>query len=162
MQLRQDFPVTPAISVQNLVKKYGKANAVDGISFSVDQGEIFAILGPNGAGKTTTVEILEGYRDRDGGDCRSSCCSHGHQRRCHLDLTSPAHRPGLSALGCTGRSRAALSFPLQPQPQPPLPHPLSLPLPLPLPAAAALVFFTSSRLTRALRLTSGGTLSRSP
>jgi ABC-2 type transport system ATP-binding protein len=56
-----------AISISGLVKKYGEFHAVDGIDFSVNYGEIFAILGPNGAGKTTTVEILEGYRDRDSG-----------------------------------------------------------------------------------------------
>ena len=42
--------------------------AVAGISFTVEQGEVFGLLGPNGAGKTTTVEILEGYRTRDGGE----------------------------------------------------------------------------------------------
>lgn len=47
------------ISVKNLVKKYRKLTAVNGISFSVNQGELFAILGPNGAGKTTTLEIIE-------------------------------------------------------------------------------------------------------
>lgn len=56
-----------AISVSGLVKQYGDFKAVDGIEFSVERGEIFAILGPNGAGKTTTVEILEGYRKRDSG-----------------------------------------------------------------------------------------------
>lgn len=57
-----------AITVSGLVKNYANFKAVDGIDFIVEHGEIFAILGPNGAGKTTTVEILEGYRDRDGGD----------------------------------------------------------------------------------------------
>lgn len=47
------------ISVKNLVKKYNKFTAVDGISFTVKAGEIFGILGPNGAGKTTTLEIME-------------------------------------------------------------------------------------------------------
>jgi ABC-2 type transport system ATP-binding protein len=47
------------IQVKNLVKKYGKLTAVDGISFNVRQGELFGILGPNGAGKTTTLEIIE-------------------------------------------------------------------------------------------------------
>ncbi len=46
------------ISVQNLVKKYGDINAVDGISFEVDEGTIFGFLGPNGAGKTTTINVL--------------------------------------------------------------------------------------------------------
>jgi ABC-type multidrug transport system ATPase subunit len=58
----------PAITVRGLVRAYGPVRAVDGLSFTVGRGEIFALLGPNGAGKTTTVEILEGYRDRDGGD----------------------------------------------------------------------------------------------
>lgn len=59
-----------AITVDGLTKTYGPLRAVDGVSFSVAAGEIFALLGPNGAGKTTTVEILEGYRSRDGGDVR--------------------------------------------------------------------------------------------
>ena len=59
-----------AIVVQNLARAYGSTRAVDGISFSVAPGEIFALLGPNGAGKTTTVEILEGYRSRDAGEVR--------------------------------------------------------------------------------------------
>ncbi|MBS1848561.1 MAG: ABC transporter ATP-binding protein [Actinobacteria bacterium] len=56
--------------VDGLRKSYGDTTAVDGLSFSVDAGECVAILGPNGAGKTTTVEILEGFRPRDGGDVR--------------------------------------------------------------------------------------------
>ncbi len=59
-----------AITVRNLQKIYGAKRAVDGLSFSVWRGEIFALLGPNGAGKTTTVEILEGYRTPDGGEVR--------------------------------------------------------------------------------------------
>ncbi len=58
----------PAIQVRDLRKRYGELEAVRGISFEVQQGEVFALLGPNGAGKTTIVEILEGYRQRDGGD----------------------------------------------------------------------------------------------
>ena len=58
----------PAISVRGLRKNYGDLRAVGGIDLEVAPGEIFAFLGPNGAGKTTTVEILEGYRDRDGGE----------------------------------------------------------------------------------------------
>ncbi len=57
----------PAIEVDGLKKKYGELQAVDGISFSVGEGEVFSLLGPNGAGKTTTIEILEGLRDRDEG-----------------------------------------------------------------------------------------------
>jgi ABC-2 type transport system ATP-binding protein len=50
------------------VKHYGQLRAVDGISFTVAEGEIFGILGPNGAGKTTTLEMIEGLREPDGGD----------------------------------------------------------------------------------------------
>ena len=56
-----------AIEVDGLRKLYGPVRAVDGLSFTVEAGEVFALLGPNGAGKTTTVEILEGHRTRDGG-----------------------------------------------------------------------------------------------
>ncbi|MCI0394070.1 MAG: ABC transporter ATP-binding protein [Chloroflexi bacterium] len=57
----------PAIEVRDLKKHYGSTKAVDGISFHVEQGEIFGMLGPNGAGKTTTVEIVEGLREPDAG-----------------------------------------------------------------------------------------------
>ena len=56
-----------AISVRDLSKSYGALEAVRGIGFEVERGEVFGLLGPNGAGKTTTVEILEGYRKRDAG-----------------------------------------------------------------------------------------------
>ena len=57
----------PAVVIEGLVKDYGELRAVDGLSFAVEEGEIFALLGPNGAGKTTTVEILEGHRERTAG-----------------------------------------------------------------------------------------------
>ncbi|WCB92859.1 Linearmycin resistance ATP-binding protein LnrL [Baekduia alba] len=59
--------VAPAILVRDLRKSYGSFAAVRGIDFEVAPGEVFGLLGPNGAGKTSTVEILEGYRRRDGG-----------------------------------------------------------------------------------------------
>jgi ABC-2 type transport system ATP-binding protein len=57
----------PAIEVTDLRKSYGELEAVRGVSFAVERGEVFGLLGPNGAGKTTTVEILEGYRRRSAG-----------------------------------------------------------------------------------------------
>ena len=57
-----------AVSVEGLRKSYGAVKAVDDVSFAVERGEVFALLGPNGAGKTSTIEILEGFRDRDGGE----------------------------------------------------------------------------------------------
>ena len=57
----------PVIRVRGLRKSYGATAAVDGVDLDIFRGEVVALLGPNGAGKTTTVEILEGYRHRDGG-----------------------------------------------------------------------------------------------
>ena len=57
-----------AISVRELRKSYGTSEALRGISFEINEGEVFGLLGPNGAGKTTTIEILEGYRTRDAGE----------------------------------------------------------------------------------------------
>jgi len=57
-----------AITVRDLYKRYGDVRAVDGISFDVEEGEIFGILGPNGAGKTTTLEMIETLREPDGGN----------------------------------------------------------------------------------------------
>lgn len=55
------------VEVKDLTKKYNSFEAVKGISFSVEQGEVFGILGPNGAGKTTTLEILEGLKKKTSG-----------------------------------------------------------------------------------------------
>lgn len=60
----------PTIEVNGLKKNYGELRAVDGISFSVQKGEVFSLLGPNGAGKTTTIEILEGLRSLDEGTAK--------------------------------------------------------------------------------------------
>lgn len=59
-----------AVEVVDLVKDYGTVRAVDGVSFEVGRGEVFALLGPNGAGKSTIVEILEGHRSRTSGTVR--------------------------------------------------------------------------------------------
>jgi ABC-2 type transport system ATP-binding protein len=69
---------TPVLQVENLVKRYGDLEAVSGVSFTVEEGEVFGLLGPNGAGKTTTVEILEGLRTLDAG--RVSVCGLDPQR----------------------------------------------------------------------------------
>jgi ABC-2 type transport system ATP-binding protein len=57
----------PIVDVRGLRKVYGTRNVVDGVSFAVEEGEIFGILGPNGAGKTTTVECVGGLRNPDAG-----------------------------------------------------------------------------------------------
>ena len=59
--------MAPVLEVTDLVKCYGDLRAVDGVTFTVDDGEIFGMVGPNGAGKTTTIECLEGLRQPDGG-----------------------------------------------------------------------------------------------
>ena len=69
------------IEVDGLRKSYGDFEAVRGVSFAVDEGEVLAVLGPNGAGKTTTVEILEGYRTRTSGIV--SVLGHDPQQRSH-------------------------------------------------------------------------------
>jgi ABC-2 type transport system ATP-binding protein len=68
----------PVLQVENLVKHYGDVQAVCGVSFSVQEGEVFGLLGPNGAGKTTIVEILEGLRTLDRG--KVSVCGLDPQR----------------------------------------------------------------------------------
>ncbi len=60
----------PVVEIENLRKTYGSLVAVDGISFAVQEGEIFGMVGPNGAGKTTTIECIEGLREQDGGSVR--------------------------------------------------------------------------------------------
>jgi ABC-2 type transport system ATP-binding protein len=68
MCYRYSFTVnSPIIAVENLTKRYGDVQALRGVSFSVQEGEVFGLLGPTGAGKTSTVEILEGMRPADGG-----------------------------------------------------------------------------------------------
>jgi ABC-2 type transport system ATP-binding protein len=60
----------PAVEISGLVKRYGSATAVDGLSLTAGSGQVTAILGPNGAGKTTTIEVCEGYRNADAGTVR--------------------------------------------------------------------------------------------
>src|SRR5687767_1999712 len=63
-----------AVEVDGLRVAYGSTVAVDGLSFTVERGEVFGLLGPNGAGKTTTVETLEGFRRPDAGSARVLGC----------------------------------------------------------------------------------------
>jgi len=69
------------VSVRELRKEYGALTAVDGISFEIGEGEVYALLGENGAGKSTTVEILEGHRKRTSGDVTVLGTDPGHARR---------------------------------------------------------------------------------
>ena len=69
-----------AVRVSGLTKSYGRVPALVGVDLRIAQGEVFALLGPNGAGKTTTVEILEGYRRRDGGEVSVLGLDPGRQR----------------------------------------------------------------------------------
>jgi ABC-2 type transport system ATP-binding protein len=92
-----------AIRVEGLRKSYGSLAAVAGLDLEIRTGEIFALLGPNGAGKTTTVEILEGFRHRDGGTVAVLGTDPGHGGRAWrarigivLQLTSTA--PELTVL----------------------------------------------------------------
>jgi len=62
--------VSNAIEVSGLTMSYGRRQVLRGVDFEVRAGEVFCLLGPNGAGKTTTVEIMEGFRRRDGGTVR--------------------------------------------------------------------------------------------
>jgi ABC-2 type transport system ATP-binding protein len=75
----------PVISVRDLRKSYRGVERVHGISFEVERGQIFGFLGPNGAGKTTSIEILEGYRRRDGGEVEVLGTDPAHGRRAWRD-----------------------------------------------------------------------------
>jgi ABC-2 type transport system ATP-binding protein len=61
---------SPAVEVDSLVQRFGAVTALDGLSFSLEAGQVLALLGPNGAGKTTSVEICEGFRRPTGGTAR--------------------------------------------------------------------------------------------
>jgi ABC-2 type transport system ATP-binding protein len=107
-----------AVSVHGLRKRYGSLEAVGGIDFEIAPGEIFALLGPNGAGKTTTVEILEGYRRRDGGEVSVLGCDPGNERaqlkpRIGIVLQSTGIEPYL-----TVRETVAMYASVYPHPRP--------------------------------------------
>ena len=94
-----------AIEVRNLRKRYGETVAVEDVSFSVQEGEIFGVLGPNGAGKTTTVESIAGLRTPDGGRVRvlgrdpadPSCAS----------WSASSYRTARCPTGCASARRSA-------------------------------------------------------
>ncbi len=95
-----------AIEVRGLRKAYGSLEAVRGVDFAIEEGEVFGLLGPNGAGKTTTVEILEGYRSRDAGEVRVL----GHDPEQPGPGLPRAHRrraPAVPALAEPDRARDA-------------------------------------------------------
>ena len=75
------YDESAVIEVRGLTKSYGHVAAVRGVDLQIARGEVFAMLGPNGAGKTSTVEILEGYRHRDGGEVRVLGLDPGKQAR---------------------------------------------------------------------------------
>jgi ABC-2 type transport system ATP-binding protein len=78
---RPTYDESAIIEVRQLTKSYGQVRAVAGVDLQIARGEVFAMLGPNGAGKTSTVEILEGYRHRDGGEVRVLGLDPGKQGR---------------------------------------------------------------------------------
>jgi ABC-2 type transport system ATP-binding protein len=95
--------VQPSVRVEDLVKRYGARDALGGVSFRVEVGEVVALLGPNGAGKTTTVEILEGYRQRDDGHAEVLGLDPGRggrelRERIGIVLQGTSAHPHLSAL----------------------------------------------------------------
>ena len=92
----------PILEVRDLAKSYGSVEALRGVSFFVEAGEVFGLLGPNGAGKTTTVEILEGLRTLDGGSvsvCGLDPQKHGgHRKVARISTYCSSILPKLGAL----------------------------------------------------------------
>ena len=107
-----------AVDVRGLVKSYSGMQAVRGIDLAIRQGEVFALLGPNGAGKTTTVEILEGYRTRDGGEVSVLGMDPGRQRaRLKSRIGIVLQSPGIDRY-LTVRETIAMYATFYPRPRP--------------------------------------------
>ena len=107
-----------AVVVDGLRKSYGAVEAVRGVSFTVEDGEIFALLGPNGAGKTTTLEILEGFRSRDAGradvlgaDPGDRAAGRALRERIGLVLQDIAVEPYLTVRETVARNAGYYPFP---------------------------------------------------
>jgi len=109
---------TAAIEVEGLRKAYGDLEAVRELSLDVRRGEIFAFLGPNGAGKTTTVEILEGFRRRDGGDVRVLGVDPEHADRGWRARIGIVLQEGQAQANLTVRETLALWSAYYPRPKP--------------------------------------------
>ena len=107
-----------AIEVDGLRKSYGALEAVRGLSLHVRRGEIFAFLGPNGAGKTTTVEILEGFRRRDGGDVSVLGVDPAHGDRAWRARIGMVLQEGKSQPNLTVRETLELWSSYYPRPKP--------------------------------------------
>ena len=91
--LRREF--VPVIEVDGLTKSYDDKTVVDDVTFSVEEGEIFAIVGPNGAGKTTTVESIAGLRPPTQGESKCSVSIHSWiGRRCEASSGCNSRRAG--------------------------------------------------------------------
>lgn len=91
----------PIIEVKNLQKRYGDFEAVRGLSFTINQGEIFGLLGPNGAGKSTTLEIIETLREKTSGFVQVcgyniDADAEAIKRMIGVQLQSSGYYPGLN------------------------------------------------------------------
>jgi ABC-2 type transport system ATP-binding protein len=110
--------VAAAIEIEELVKRYGRKPAVDGISLSVNEGETFGYLGPNGAGKTTTIRCLLGLIRPTGG--RMRILGHWIDRELAAVLAEVGHLPGEFGLWPQVTGRACLDYLGRLHPRPPV------------------------------------------
>ena len=97
------MPVPPFLQIQNLTKSFGPKKVLDGVSFTVQQGEILGLLGPNGAGKSTVMKLLVGLIKPDQGNvlCEGNPIwqqMNTFRQRCGMLIERPALFPYLSAM----------------------------------------------------------------